>query len=160
MRTDLSSPQKFLMVSLGPLHLGLAIKDIEQLVHLPELIRPPQLGSCLEGFLNLRGKAIPALRLDKLLAQTDLGVGLYTPVVITNNDLALIVERVRNMVSVEEDELLELEAGHMLRNWGSLQFLHEGESVFLLDVERLLLERESTWIEQQRELLEGVELEA
>lgn len=146
---------KFLVVTLGDFQLGLALEDILQLVHLPELVRLPKMGSCLEGFLNFRGRAIPTLRLDRLLTEQELEIGLYTPVVLTNNALALVVEGIRTLVTVEQEELLELEGEHLLRAWGSQQFLLDGESVFLLDPHKLLSEREASWLEEKQRLAES-----
>ena len=124
---------------------ALPLSAIREIVPMALLAKPPGLPSLLEGFLNLAGKAVAVVRLDRLFQLPELVLGLYTPILIlhTSEDrLALVVESVRGIVVVRpEDSRSGFEGG-------SFNDCVEGEITagdgvaHLLSPERLLLEKE------------------
>lgn len=86
---------------------GLAVGDVREVVPVAWLDRPPQMPSVVQGVLNLGGKAVPVLRLDRLLGLGDGHYGLDSSILImreTAGDprvLGLLVEHVDNVRAVE-----------------------------------------------------------
>jgi purine-binding chemotaxis protein CheW len=115
------------------------------------LSRPPGLASFLEGFLNLRGAAVPVLRLDRLFPFPAKPPGLYTPLVVlrgADHPLALLVEHVQQVVSVPEEAFLPVREKSCFNDCTEAQVTlgEDGAVVHVLSVERLLLEQERRYV--------------
>jgi purine-binding chemotaxis protein CheW len=109
-----------------------------------QLACPPGLPALLEGFLNLRGEAVPVVRLRRLFGLPEQTPGLYTPVVILKEGgpLALLVDEVGGVLSAPEEDRLPVQEGHAFNDCVEAEVALEGRLVHLLSTDRLLLEGE------------------
>lgn len=111
-----------------------------------ELLHPPGLPSPLEGVLNLAGSAIPVLRLDRLLPLSPITPGLYSMLIvvkgISNSRIALLVDRVSEIVSIPEREFVPVGAESSFNSCSEAAAQLRGESIHLLSPARILLEEE------------------
>ena len=93
------------------------LETVKGIVPMAMLSTPPGLPSCLAGFLNLRGTAIPILRLDRLFNLPEQLPGLYTPLIIlraADSPAGVLVASVRRIASVTKTACLPLPEGHIL----------------------------------------------
>ncbi len=110
-----------------------------------ELARTPGQPSLLEGFLNLRGVAVPVVRLDRLFDLPPVAVGLYTPLLVlkgTAHPTAFLVSSVEDVASAPAGTWPRLEEGDSLNGCAWAQFEWRGCRTVVLAPERLLLEQE------------------
>jgi purine-binding chemotaxis protein CheW len=123
------------------------VEEVQEIVPMAELARPPGLPSLLEGFLNLRGSAVPILRLDRLFQLPLNNPGLYTPLVILrsiHHPTGLMVDRVTGVFSAPEEACLPVRQKHCFNDCVEAEFVLEpdGGPIHVLSPERLLLHEE------------------
>jgi purine-binding chemotaxis protein CheW len=111
-----------------------------------QLAHPPGLPTPLEGILDLGGKAVPVLRLDRLLRLPVREAGLYSMLIVlkglAGGNLALLVERASEVRSVSFGELLPVDREDSFNACAEASFFLGGETVSLLSPQRILLEKE------------------
>ena len=102
--TSTPAAQRRLMVfHLAGQAYALPLRELQEVVPMAELFRPPGLPSVLAGFLNLAGTAIPVLRLDRLFELPEPVLGLYTPLLLLRHpdyQVALLVDKVSEILAV------------------------------------------------------------
>jgi purine-binding chemotaxis protein CheW len=89
------------------------LEAVREIVPMAWLSSPPGLPSGLAGFLDLRGTAIPIIRLDRLFSLPEQQSGLHTPMIVLRGVLApigILVNSVRGIVRVPAAGLLEIPA--------------------------------------------------
>lgn len=99
----------------------------------------------MEGFLNLRGIAIPVIRLDRLFELPVISPGLYTHLVIlnvTHPPVALMVDRVTDIRKVSTDALLPVPEQRVFNDCVEALVSGADGEVHLVLPDRLLLEEE------------------
>lgn len=109
------------------------------------LTTSPGQPSLLAGFLNLRGTAVPVIRLSRLFHLEDGAPQLYTPLLILDCDglpVALEAEGVDEVAEVEEGEMRELGERHSLNECAEAVFTLNGRDVLMLSCDLLLLAKE------------------
>ncbi len=131
---------------------GLRLESVSEIVPMAALSRPPCMPSILEGFLNLRGTALPVVRIAGLLGLPQDPLDLHTPLVIIRGGtlpLALLVNRVTGIVSIPFDGVLPIAESDSFNGCvdGRLTATGSG-AVHLLSLERLLLEKEQQILAQ------------
>ena len=139
------SQRTLLMFHLAGQADGIPRQNVQDVVPMARLSRPPSLPAVLTGFLNLAGTAIPVLRLDRLFATAELPAGLYTPLIVLrhpDSQLALLVERVSRIITVTADKLLPLPDNHSFNDCVEGMATVDDHVMLLLSPERLLLEKE------------------
>src|SRR5579864_5694143 len=86
------------------------LENVGRIAPMSQLARPPGMPAALEGILNLAGMAAPVVRLDRLLKLPEAPLGLYSMLIILQGVsagwIALVVDRVSEIVSVPESALL------------------------------------------------------
>jgi len=111
-----------------------------------ELGRPPGLPSPLEGILNLAGTAVPVLRLDHLLQLPEQMPGLYSMLIllkgVCDGRIAMLVDRVSEILSIQESLLLPVGEEHSFNGCAEAAVPVRGQVVHLLSPTRILLEKE------------------
>jgi purine-binding chemotaxis protein CheW len=130
---------------LGNQAYGLPVQEVEEIVFLPALARLPTLPAVLGGFLNLRGQAVPVLRLDRLLERPEITPGRYTPLLLLRDSeyrLALLVEKVSRVLSVAREAVVPVRANDTFNDCVTGMATIDGHVVLLLSAERLLVEKE------------------
>jgi purine-binding chemotaxis protein CheW len=125
---------------------ALPLENIERIAPMAQLARPPALPSSLEGILNLGGVAVPVLRLDRLLQLPAQPPGLYSMLIvlkgISEGRMALLVDRVSEIVSVPETALLPVGKDASFNACAEAAAHVQGEIVHILSPSRILLEKE------------------
>lgn len=124
---------------------GLPLAVVREVAPYCTLSRPPSLPTCLEGFLNLHGRAAPVLRLDRLLSLSESQPSLDSLLVILRDGasiMALLVDEALGIRSVANDRRMELSSSDGCNPCVSAQAeLREGTAL-LLSPNLLLLARE------------------
>lgn len=120
-----------------------------------ELLRPPALPPLLEGFLNLRGQAIPVIRMDRLFGLAEAPLRLHTHlVVLREKRLAIVTERARDVISAPFGDLLQPPAANVFGDCLEGVLRVGPIDISLLRVERLLLRQEESKIAELRRIAE------
>jgi purine-binding chemotaxis protein CheW len=124
---------------------ALPVEAVQEIAPMASVARLPGLPSLLEGFLNLRGTAVPVLRLGRLFGAGRPVPGLYTPLVVMRGEahlLALLVDAVIGIARLPADGLLPVDASHSFNGCAAAEVVIGGRAVHLLSGGRLLLEQE------------------
>src|SRR5580658_9490851 len=107
----LGETQDLLVFNLSGLDCAFPIAAVREIVPMASLSSPPGLPSGLAGFLNLRGTAIPIIRMDRLFDLSEQKWGLHTPMIILRGvagPVGILVDSVRAIVSVPSSSLLTI----------------------------------------------------
>src|SRR5580700_8397330 len=110
-----------------------------------QLLTPPGLPSLIAGLLNLRGTAVPIIRIDRLFGAAESQPGLYTPLIIlrdTDRPLGMLVSAVDEILTVPEADLLEAGPGATLNGCTTAGTQVQGRTIHLLSTKRLFEESE------------------
>jgi purine-binding chemotaxis protein CheW len=121
------------------------LQTVKEIVPMAMLSTPPGLVPCLAGFLNLRGTAIPILLLDRLFDLPEQRPGLYTPLIIlrtSDSPTGVLVASVQRIISAASAAFLPLPERHIFRDCATASIDVNGEIIYLLSPERILLENE------------------
>jgi purine-binding chemotaxis protein CheW len=145
-----STPLTLLVFEVCGELCGLVVAHVEEIVPMAALAQLPGQPPVLAGFLNLRGSAIPVLRLNRLFSLPSQGPGLHTPLVVLRAGTALLVDSVLDIVTAANDGLLPLAAGNCFGECALAQFPFDGRTAHLLSAERLLLEKERQCVAELR----------
>jgi purine-binding chemotaxis protein CheW len=89
-----------LVLEFGGTVCALPLEAVREVVPMARLVRPPGLLSFVEGFLNLRGTALPVLRLDVLFWLPRKAPELYNLLVVLQGSecsLALLADHVHQI---------------------------------------------------------------
>lgn len=122
------------------------------------LFSPPGMPSALAGFLDLRGAAIPILRLDQLFTLPEQPAGLHTPLLILQGiplAFGLLVEAVHQIIPITPDFLRPLPEKQVFHGCATALVEINGEVIHLLSVERLLLENERCKLAEFQTAVQG-----
>jgi len=87
------------------------LDTVREIVPMARLSSPPGLPSALAGFLDLRGTAVPIVRLDRLFDLPEQRPGLHTPMIVLHGVLSpigILVNCVRGIVQVSSARLLDI----------------------------------------------------
>jgi purine-binding chemotaxis protein CheW len=151
--TDKNRP--LVVLHIGSQAYALPLAELDELVPMAQLSRPPGLPGVLDGFLNLGGTAVPVLRLDRLFGLPELTPGLYAPLLILRHPdyrMALLVEKVSRISSVPATAVLPVPQGESFNDCVEGVLTLDGHFILLLSSERLLLEKEHQCLAELRDL--------
>jgi len=139
-----SIPQTLVTFRLGGEGFALPVDDVREVVPIALLARPPHLPPMIEGILNLRGVAVPVLRLDRLLGRADIAFGLEASILIMRDQppLGLLVGPVDAVSGAERFQLMPLEADQSFNGLLAGELISPNTSAHLLSWPNLLLEAE------------------
>lgn len=119
---------------------------------------PPGLPSILAGILNLRGTAVPVLRLELLFGMPETEPALHTPLIIlkdSNGAFGLLVEKVDRIISLPPDQVLGTPETDTF-NGCAIGATDDGSDiVHVLSVERILIENERRVVNEFREVAQA-----
>jgi purine-binding chemotaxis protein CheW len=133
--------QNFLIFHTSGLDCAFPIEEVQEIAPMATLSTPPGLPSGLAGFLDLRGTAIPILRLDRLFDLPDQQPGLHTPLIVLRGVLGAIgvlVDSVRNIVPAPASRLLDLPEDGAFRGCATAVMRLDGDLIHLLSPVALL----------------------
>jgi purine-binding chemotaxis protein CheW len=120
-------------------------EEVERVVLVPELSRPPGLPAAIEGILNLSGQAVPVLRVDRLLGLTEQSIGLYSMILIVRaavGRFAILVDPGSRLVLIPAGSRLPVDGGDCFNACAEATVNIEGDPVPVLSATRMLLEKE------------------
>lgn len=134
---------------------ALSAQAVERILPSAEVDCPPLAPTVLHGFLNIGGQIVPVLQLSRLFQLPDAALGLWTPLIVLRHAarrLALLVDRVHQVVDIEADALKPLPPGHALNDCVQAVWRSPTGAVLLLSTEQLLLQQEHRRIDELQEL--------
>jgi purine-binding chemotaxis protein CheW len=125
---------------------GIAVESVREVVPLALLDRPAQCPSFVEGVLNLGGRAVVVLRLDRLLGQEDGSYGLDASILVMRGEgegaLGLLVQHVDGVARVEDCSPMAFSHSHSFNGCVSDRLERGGVAFDLLSWPKLLLAEE------------------
>jgi purine-binding chemotaxis protein CheW len=132
---------------------GMRAADVREIVFLPQLTRLAGQPPLIDGFLDLRGRAVPVVRLERLFDAPARTPTLHAPLVIASaggTTLALAVDRVDDVVPLDDGDWRPVGNGHSFNQCAVAAFDFDGRGATLLDCRRILLEKERQCVEELR----------
>lgn len=131
---------------VGSLTLALPRERVGRIISIPALSRPPGLPSAIEGILDLAGRAVPVIRLDRLLGLPPPVRHPYQHVMLLREIelvVALLVDRATGILRIPSDAESPLSSAETFNDCvAALYSAPDSAQVHLLSPERLLSERE------------------
>jgi purine-binding chemotaxis protein CheW len=121
------------------------LEAVREVVPMARLSSPPGLPSGLEGFLDLRGTAIPIVRLDRLFNLPEQRPGLHTPMIVLRGVLApigILVNSVRGIVEAPSGGLLEIPEDRTFQGCATGAMELDGDLIHVLSPTALLAANE------------------
>jgi len=109
------------------------------------LLTSPGQPSVVAGFLNMRGAAIPVVRISQLFAFEKSVPRLYTPLIILEcggMPVAIEADGVEEVVEIDATGMRELGESHSLNDCAQSAFTWNGHEVLMLSCDQLLLAKE------------------
>jgi purine-binding chemotaxis protein CheW len=122
------------------------LEAVREIVPMAMLSTPPGMPSGLAGFLDLRGTAVPIVRLDRLFDLREQPPGLHTPMIVLGGivlggilgPIGVLVGSVRGIVSAPSAQPLDLPPDGTYRGCVRAVLQIDGEPVHLLSPAALL----------------------
>lgn len=134
-----------LIFHAGGLDCAFPLEAVQEIVPMATLFSPPGLPSGLAGFLNLRGTAVPILRLDRLLELPERQPGLHAPLIVLRGasgsnycPTGVLVDFVRAIVPMPSTSLLAIPEDDTFRGCATAALELDGDRVHLLSAAALL----------------------
>ena len=139
-----------LQFHIGPQSYALPIGEIQEILPMVRLARPPAAPEILAGMLEMGDWPIPVVQLSRLFDLPAPVVGLYTPILIlrsVEHPMALLVEKVDQIVSVTHEAILPVRESHSFNGCAIGMVGIGGETALLLSTDRILVEQERDGLE-------------
>ncbi len=133
---------------LGGQAFGLPVGTVREVVPNAWLDQPPHMPTVVEGILNLGGRAVPVLRLDRLLGVDDCRFGIDASILVMRDDgpgapvLGLLVDHVDGVRSADYFTTMDFPDRRSFNGCLTDQLECVGGTVFLLDWRKILLAEE------------------
>jgi purine-binding chemotaxis protein CheW len=140
-----SSDGKLLVFAIAGHYCAVPVEAVQEIVPMATLSCVPGQPSLLEGFLNLRGTAIPILRLSRLFDFPAAEPGLHTPLIILRgppHPAGLLVDAVVEIASTDRGGGLPIQEHSCFNDCVQAQVEVGARVVQVLSPERILLEKE------------------
>jgi purine-binding chemotaxis protein CheW len=142
----LDPPRALLVFHLAGQLAAVPLENVERIAPMTQLARPSGMPAPLEGILNLAGTAVPVVRLDHLLQLPERKPGLYSMLIVlkgvSGGWTALLVDRVSEILTVPESDLLPLGGEDSFNACAEATVSVRGEIIHLLSPARILIEKE------------------
>ena len=133
--------QNLLIFHSSGLDCAFPLESVREIVPMATLSVPPGLPSGLAGFLDLRGTAIPIIRLDRLFDLPEQLPGLHTPMIVLRGVLGpigILADSVRSIVPVDSSQLLEIPEERTFQGCATGAIQLDGDLIHLLSPAALL----------------------
>jgi len=130
---------------------ALPLPRVLELIFIPKLVEPPGTSKLLAGFLNYEGIAVPVLHTRVLFGLPPLTFHLFTPLIVIGAErpeLAFVVDAVEDIIFVEEDQLLPLDAHHTFNGCVNGEIKINGKFIPVLDLDLMLRQEEYQRIQE------------
>jgi purine-binding chemotaxis protein CheW len=136
---------------------AIRLAEVESVIPMAHLERPPGIPSAVDGILNLGGSAVPVWRLDRLLQLPGKPPGLYSMLIVLKGiadcRTAMLVDRVSEVLSVPETALLPVAAKDSFNGCAEAGVSVKGQVIHIMSLPHILLR-------QEREALNGLQAAA
>ncbi|MFC5554170.1 chemotaxis protein CheW [Methylobacterium iners] len=145
------STTAYLLLDVAGVACALPRAEVREILPLPNLDRPPAAGNLLAGFLNLGGAPLPVVDLARLLGLRDAAAAeaIRDPyrhvVVATGGGTAYLVDRVVDLVTVEDAHRKPIADDQTLNGCVAAELTARERLVHVLAADRLL-----TQVERER----------
>lgn len=157
-----SSPlvPRFVVFTVAGRSLALPVSAVRRFLPLPRLDRLPTAPAPVAGVFRYHGEVVPVLSLSVLLDLPGGVAGLYAPLMMVTwrgRPLALLVDRVLGDVAVAPEHLSPAEPSLSFNGCAVAGFAgpavgdHAGETVAVIDPDRLLSEAEGRLLDAFRD---------
>jgi purine-binding chemotaxis protein CheW len=146
-----------LIFHAGGVDCAFPIEAVQEVVPMATLFAPPGLPSGLAGFLNLRGTAVPIIRLDRLFELPERQPGLHTPMIVLRglSPMGVLVESVHAIVPMPSARLLDIPEGGTLRGCATAALDVDGRAIHLLSAAALLEANEGRLLADYRDMAQA-----
>jgi purine-binding chemotaxis protein CheW len=137
--------QSLLIFHSSGLDCAFPLEAVREIVPMATLACPPGLPSVLLGFLDLRGAAIPIVRLDRLFNLPEQRPGLHTPMIILRGILGpigVLTDSVRRIEPAPSGQRLDLPKDGTFQGCATAALEVDGELIHLLSPVALLAANE------------------
>lgn len=138
---------RYLTFSLGNENYGIEIKYVIEIIGIQSITEIPELPEYVKGIINLRGKIIPVLDVRLRFKKKPKDYNDRTCVIVVDIkdvSVGLIVDRVAEVITISEDDIVE--PPQMNQGFNNRYIKKIGkigsEVKLLLDCEKLLSENE------------------
>lgn len=142
---NMSCRRDLLVFDISGKFCALPVEDLLEIVPMASLSRPPSIPTVMEGFLNLRGIAVPVVSLSRMFRLQERPLELYTPIIVVRGrdcPLAFLVDHVTQILSVSAEGAVPLQKDHSFNGCAEAQLATTERVVHIFSPERLLIEKE------------------
>jgi purine-binding chemotaxis protein CheW len=133
--------QNLLIFQACGLDCAFQLEVVREIVPMAWLVAPLGLPSAVAGFLNLRGTAIPIIRLDRLFSLPEQQPGLHTPMIVlhrASGPMGILVASVRGILPIATGQLLNVPGDRTFQGCATGAVEIDGSLIHLLSAEALL----------------------
>jgi purine-binding chemotaxis protein CheW len=133
--------QNLLVFRSSGLNCAFPLEAVCEIVPMAKLSSPPGLPSGLAGFLNLRGTAVPIVRLDRLFGLPEQKPGLHTPMIVLRGALGpigILADSVGGIVPAPSARLLDIPKDGTFQSCATATVELDGDLIHLLSPAALL----------------------
>jgi purine-binding chemotaxis protein CheW len=148
-----------LVFRISEQYCALPLESLQEIVLMASLSRPPSTPAILEGFLNLRGIAVPVVSLSRMFRLPERPYELYAPIIVlraADYPVALLVDHVSQVLSVAAEASLLVPEKHSFYDCAEAELVVADRVVHILSPERLFIKKQQQCLsefqamEQQR----------
>jgi purine-binding chemotaxis protein CheW len=139
------STGKFLLLRVGDQSYGVPVDNVREIVHRATLISTPGQPPILEGFLNLRGEAIPVIPLRRLFGLPAGPPDIYTPLLIIDAggvQAALEADEAESVLEIRAADMRALPAEASPEHCAECMANTGDRQILLLSCAKILYEQE------------------
>jgi len=142
--------KNLLIFHSGGLDCAFPLESVREVAPMATLSSPPGMPLGLAGFLDLRGTAVPILRLERLFGLPEQPPGLHTPMIVLHGaggPIGVLVNSVRAIVAVDSEEFLDIPADRTVGGCATGAFALDGDLIHVLSADALLTANETRLVE-------------
>ena len=143
-----SEATQYIKIAVGEEFYGVDISVIENIVRMQRITRVPNVAAYIKGVINLRGEIVPIMNLRLKIGLEEIEYTKDTRIIIIKTEnygkIGLIVDAVKEVVALEEDQLEKLpydnsEENHFVSAVGKV----DNTLVSVLDLGVVLYDKQS-----------------
>lgn len=141
LETTEKESKQYIVVMVGSEQYGIDISYIDNIVRMQKITRVPKVQTYFKGVINLRGEVVPVMSVRKKMGLEDDVLTNASRIIILkleeNASLGVIVDEVREVVNLSEDEIDKVSnKGRFINGIGE----HGDQLISLLEINALVEE--------------------
>ena len=141
LETTEKESKQYIVVMVGSEQYGIDISYIDNIVRMQKITRVPKVQTYFKGVINLRGEVVPVMSVRKKMGLEDAVLTNASRIIILkleeNASLGVIVDEVREVVNLSEDEIDKVSnKGRFINGIGK----HGDQLISLLEINALVEE--------------------